>query len=100
MRRTAQKMKYSTKVFFSKCDQIRNFLQIWSHLLNKSLMENLIFCAVSVPKGNSKFEILLVKIFSLKQKPNKAVKATIEKIKFYVSKKTASFSFRQVLCKR
>ena len=24
----------------SKCDQIRNFLRIWSHLLDKSLMEN------------------------------------------------------------
>ena len=26
--------------FFSKCDQIRSFLRIWSHLLKKSLMEN------------------------------------------------------------
>ena len=33
---TAQKMKYSIKDFFSKCDQIRSFLQIWSHLLKKS----------------------------------------------------------------
>ena len=45
---TAQKMKFSIKDFFSKCDQIRSFLQIWSHLLKKSLMENLIFCAVSL----------------------------------------------------
>ena len=43
---TAQKMKFSIKYFFSKCDQIRSFLQIWSHLLKKSLMENFIFCAV------------------------------------------------------
>ena len=34
------------KDFFSKCDQIRSFLWIWSHLLKKSLMENFIFCAV------------------------------------------------------
>ena len=34
---TAQKMKFSIKDFF---------LRIWSHLLKKSLMENLIFCAV------------------------------------------------------
>ena len=34
---TAQKIKFSIKDFFSKCDQI---------LLKKSLMENLIFCAV------------------------------------------------------
>ena len=40
---TAQKMKFSIKDFFSKCDQIRRKLRIWSHLLNKSLMENFIF---------------------------------------------------------
>ena len=39
-------MKLSIKNFFSKCDQIRSFLQIWSHLLKKSLIENFIFCAV------------------------------------------------------
>ena len=39
-------MKFSSKDFFSKCDQIRSFLGIWSHLLKKSSMENLIFYAV------------------------------------------------------
>ena len=34
---TVQKMKFSS------------FLQIWSHLLKKSLMENFIFCAVLSP---------------------------------------------------
>ena len=43
---TAQKMNFSIKDFFSKSDQIRSFLRIWSHLLSKSLMENFIFCAV------------------------------------------------------
>ena len=42
----AQKMKFSIRDFFSRCDQMHSFLRIWSHLLNKSLMENLIFCAV------------------------------------------------------
>ena len=42
----AQKMKFSIKDFFSKCDQIRMKLQIWSHLPKKPLMENFIFCAV------------------------------------------------------
>ena len=37
---------FSIKYFFRKCDQIREKLQIWSHLLKKSLMENFIFCAV------------------------------------------------------
>ena len=41
-------MKLSMKNFFSKCDQIRSFLRMWSCLLKKSLMENFIFCAVFV----------------------------------------------------
>ena len=40
---TAQKMKFSFKDFFSKCDQIRRKLLIWSHLLKKSLMEKFVF---------------------------------------------------------
>ena len=43
---TAQKMKFSIKDFLSKCDEIRSFLWIWSHLLKKSLMENFIFSVV------------------------------------------------------
>ena len=45
---TAQKMKFSTKDFLSKCDQIRRKLRIWSHLLKKSLVENFIFCPVYI----------------------------------------------------
>ena len=46
-------------------------------------------------KGNSKFEILLVKIFSLKQKKtNQLLPATKEKIKFRLFKNTATCSFR------
>ena len=47
---TAQKMKFYIKDFFSKCDQIRRELRIWSHLSQKSFMENFIFCAVHVQK--------------------------------------------------
>ena len=43
---TEQKMNVFIKDFFSKCDQIRSFLRIWLHLLEKSLMKNFIFCAV------------------------------------------------------
>ena len=43
---TAQKMKFSCKDFFSKCDQIRKKLWIRSQLLKKSFVENFIFCAV------------------------------------------------------
>ena len=34
----AQKIKFSIKDFFRKCDQIRSFRRIRSHLLKKSLM--------------------------------------------------------------
>ena len=53
---TTQKMKFSIKDFFSKCDEIRSFLQIWSHLLNKFLIENFIFCGVLI-KQLVKFQI-------------------------------------------
>ena len=43
---TAQKIKFSIKDFLSKSNQIYSFLRIWSHLMKKPLMENLIFCAV------------------------------------------------------
>ena len=46
---TAQKMEFSIMDFFSKCDQIRSFLWIWSYLLKKYLIEILIFCAVDCP---------------------------------------------------
>ena len=49
---TAQKIKFSIMNFFSKCDQILSFLRIWSHLLEKSLMENFIFCAVLFSQTN------------------------------------------------
>ena len=52
---TAQKMKFSTKDFFSNWDQIRRKLSIWSHLPKNSLMENFIFWAI-----NTRFWWLLV----------------------------------------
>ena len=38
-----KKMKFSIKHFFSKCDQIRSFLRIWSRLLQKPLSGKLHF---------------------------------------------------------
>ena len=43
---TAQKVKFSIKNFFIKCDDIRRKLRIWPHLMKKYLMENFIFCTV------------------------------------------------------
>ena len=45
MTHTAQKMKFPIKNFLSKCDQICKKLQIWPHVLKKSVMENFIFWA-------------------------------------------------------
>ena len=38
-----KKIKFFIKDFFRKCNQIRRFLRIWSHLLKKSSMENFHF---------------------------------------------------------
>ena len=54
---TVQKIKFSIKDFFSKCDQIRRKLRIWSYLLKK------------IPNGNIHFlynETLLLTIFLTK----------------------------------
>ena len=51
----------TNKDFFSKCDQIRRRLWIWSHILKKSLMENFTFCVVyysSKGKAKSQFNKL------------------------------------------
>ena len=45
------------------------------------------------PQGNSKFEILLVKIFSLKQKTQSNTSSNIEKIKLSLFEKTVYGSF-------
>ena len=49
-------MKFSIKGSFSKCDQIRSFLRIWSHLLKKYLMENFILCVVLIIIFNPDWE--------------------------------------------
>ena len=41
-------MKFSIKDFIRKCDQIHSKFRIWSHLLKKPVMENVIFCAVNL----------------------------------------------------
>ena len=60
---TAQKMKLSIKNFFSKCEQIRSKLPIWSHLLKKSLLENFIFCAVNSEIIKAPWQFLFGEIY-------------------------------------
>ena len=52
-------MKLSIKDFFSKCDQIRSFLRIWSHLLKTSLTENFIFLCSDICLGMENQQMLL-----------------------------------------
>ena len=48
---TAQKMNFSIKDFFSKQDQIRSFLRLWSNLLKKFFMENFTFVQRKIRGG-------------------------------------------------
>ena len=76
----AQKMKFSIKDFFSKCDQIPRKLGIWSHLPKKPLMENFILCAVmrvwnakvwNTYKALHESQTLVTKLFQKSQQKNK-----------------------------
>ena len=65
---TAQKMKFSIKDFLSKCSQILSFLRIGSHLLKKSLMENLFFV-----QCNIRHKFLLIHRYSFLVKKNEII---------------------------
>ena len=59
-------MNFSIKNFFSKCDQIRRKLQIWSHLLKKSLMENVNFCSLFLDKSfDPDFKIFSIRMLGI-----------------------------------
>ena len=47
---TAQNKKFSIKDFFSKCGQMRSSPCIWSHILNKSFLENFLCSSPSFAK--------------------------------------------------
>ena len=59
LRKTSGLMKFSMKHFFSKCDQIRSKLRIWSHLPKKCLMENFIFYAVFATTMSMRFFVFM-----------------------------------------
>ena len=75
-------MKFSIKYFFSKCDQIRRKLRIWSYLLNKSLIENFIFCAAPIKhvrwSSFVRIIIIIVNLLSISNDPP-AEKTTFKK---------------------
>ena len=45
---TAQKSKFSIRDFFSKYDQIRSFVRIWSHLTKETLNGKLHFLSCEI----------------------------------------------------
>ena len=49
---------------------------------------------INAPKTNRKYEILLVKTFSEKQKVNQIIQATMEKIKFCHFKPLVSLNIK------
>ena len=76
---TAQKMKFSIKNFFSKCDQIRRKLQILLHLSKKSLMKYFISCAVQhlfVQSRQLKHQNKIWNMFKFKNKDARATQLT------------------------
>ena len=79
-------MKFSIKDFFSKCDQIRRKLRIWSHLLKKTLMENFIFCAVS-GFGNKSVH-LIVALLEILHNGEDMVIVAFTRHKIYIKKTT------------
>ena len=55
-------MKFPIKDCSSKCEIIRSFQRIWLHLLEKSFMENFIFCVVWLPKMYKICFLLLTRV--------------------------------------
>ena len=80
-----KKMKYSTKGFLSRCDQIRRKLRVLSHLLNKSVMENFLLNTYFWRYASFDVQMLnpFVYIFVVKYKflPNKSVRESSIKLK-------------------
>ena len=74
-------MKFSIKYFFSKCDQIRSFLRIWSDLLKK-------FCAVyNVPGMVRRMHVRNFSIYKT------AVYTTCTQTYIYMQEKTCTQIF-------
>ena len=52
-------MKFPIKDFFSKCDQIHSILQIWSHLLKKSVMEKCVSAVFPLNQKHMEFDVII-----------------------------------------
>ena len=93
---TALKMKFSIKDFFSKCDQIRSFLQIWSHLLKKSFNGKLHFCAVWYSQRRSRDSNKHIRERALKQQLSVAASETLFHFKFFYNMNLTLYILRSI----
>ena len=81
---TAQKMKFSIKDFFSKCDQIRRKLRIWTNLLKKPWMENLIFPVIKLTSCLARFIFQIRRDISIKRRGGSRTAATFKMERFLI----------------
>ena len=95
---TAQKVKFSIKYFFSKFNQIRRKLRIWSQLQKKSLMENFIFC-IGCPAAYSYLNSNLLAIFQQFYTSHHTAFTSIHLIKPYFSWNSLLSSEIYSMCK-
>ena len=86
----AHKLERRVNTYNYLCLQSLQQLKILKNFKNITYQDS----QTSAPKGNNEFKTLLVKIFSLNQKTNQIVPATVEKIKFCLFKKIVSCPFR------
>ena len=77
-------MRFSIKDIFSKCDKVCSIMQIWSHLLKKSLMKNFIFCAVLYGSSNLKLPTSRGRCFSEIDVSQKAISHYISYYNFHL----------------
>ena len=77
-----QKLKFYIKDFFSECDQIRSFLRIWSHLLQKYLMEKKLhfLCSKMQYFFQSYHSVLIIKVIRIYQIGNNGPRNEKERI--------------------
>ena len=95
---TVQKMKFSIKDFFSKCDQIRRKLRIWSHWLKKSLMKNFIFFAKCLGSRILSSMSLTDFFLTLSVLPNESINTFVLKDHIFFSRKYDSIDVFLELC--
>ena len=77
-------MKFPIKHFFSKCDQIRRKQRIWTKLLKKPWMENLIFSVIKLTSCLARFIFQIRRDISIKSRGGSRTAATFKMERFVI----------------